>query len=195
MAYRHHLASATLVTMGLVNGLSPVQYQAITRTRDGLMSIRPYKQSVMEFESKMWNKFIKQKVFQNVVCIMTAILFKTQLITKISSRSTFWPQNQFNWAVFDQHSIKVGRWNPEPNTRNVHIWKGLEPFVPAWSIYKFVNTVSCAQPRICWNISGTWPVQHTKWIITCGLTYVPDFIIQLTVLFHNCTKVYVVSIT
>ena len=68
-----HVSICKLTTIGLDNGLSPVQYQAIIWTNAGILLSGPLGRNFSEILIKI-PIFSLKNAFENVVCKMTAIL-------------------------------------------------------------------------------------------------------------------------
>ena len=68
-----------LAIIGLDNGLSPVQYQAIFWPNADLLTIWPTKEQSW-IKIKMHVIFIEENEFENVACKMVAILFRPQWV-------------------------------------------------------------------------------------------------------------------
>ena len=80
VAYMSH-ESVNCVNIDSGNGLSPVRRQAITWTNAGLLSIGPLRTNSSKNFYSTSNIFIQEHALENVVCEMTAILFRGRWVT------------------------------------------------------------------------------------------------------------------
>ena len=71
------------VSIGSVNGLSPIRRQAIIQTNAGLLSIEHLGTNFGETLNQNTNLFIHKNASQNTVCEMAAILSRGRYISVV----------------------------------------------------------------------------------------------------------------
>ena len=74
-----HICVGNLTIIGSDNGLSPGRRQAIIRTNDGILLIRPLGTNLSEILRNS-NIFIQENAFESVVCEKAAILSRPQCV-------------------------------------------------------------------------------------------------------------------
>ena len=73
--------SENWVIIGTGNGLLPVWHQATTCTNIDLYQKKPEEQNSVKLDLlSKWKIFLKENVFENVACKMTAILLRPQCV-------------------------------------------------------------------------------------------------------------------
>ena len=91
-----HRYISNLIIIGSDNGLSPGQCQAIIWTNAGILLIRTWGTNFSEILSEIYTYFIQENAFENVVCEMSVILSRPQVLSKPSRR---------RWLETPSHSL------------------------------------------------------------------------------------------